>query len=397
MAGAGIGLIPDGEGFRIGTIGHHHRQHRQLVFAREIQIALIVRGTAENRAGAVTHQHEIGDHHRQFPTGIERVNGFQPGVVAELLGLFDGLFGGAGAAAFGNKGGKLRILLGQFLRQRMIGRQRHETGPEQRIGPGAENIERTPIRQIEGEAQALGFADPVLLHQPDLFRPTLQRIEARQQFLAETGDAEEPLRQLAPFDRRARAPALAVDHLFIGKHGLIDRVPVHIGFAAIDEARFKEIQEQLLLVAVIFGIAGGKLPLPVDRQPHQLQLGAHGGDVGVGPFARIDLLFPRGVFRRQTESIPPHRVQHVEALCPAEARDHIAHGVIAGVPHMNAPRRIGEHFEHIAFGPGRILRRAEGAPPVPFGLPVFFRFLGVVPRHSKPPHATRHKPDGNRA
>ena len=41
-------------------------------------------------------------------------------------------------------------------------------------------------RRIEREAdqQALGAADPVLLHQPDLFRPAVEPVERVEQILA---------------------------------------------------------------------------------------------------------------------------------------------------------------------------------------------------------------------
>ncbi len=109
---------------------------------------------------------------------------------------------------------------------------------------------------------------------------------ACQQILGIVGDLEEPLRQLALLDERARAPAAAVDHLLIGEHGVIDRVPIHLRLLAVDEARAQEVQEQLLLVAVIFRIAGRDLARPVERQADRLQLRAHRGDVVVGPVAR---------------------------------------------------------------------------------------------------------------
>ena len=37
---------------------------------------------------------------------------------------------------------------------------------------------------------------------------------------------------------------------------------------------------------------------------------------------------------------------------PAIARQDIAHRIVADMAHMDAPRRIGEHLEHIAFGLG---------------------------------------------
>ena len=94
------------------------------VFAGEIQIALVVRGAAENRAGAVTHQHEIGDHHRQLPVGIERMGGGQPGIVAQLFRLSRFRLPPCRVLRHSAmKACELGILRGQFLGQRMIRRQ----------------------------------------------------------------------------------------------------------------------------------------------------------------------------------------------------------------------------------------------------------------------------------
>ncbi len=98
------------------------------------------------------------------------------------------------------------------------------------------------------QAQALGLADPVALHHAHLLGPALERIERLEQVLGEVGDFQEPLRQLALLDHRAGAPAAAVDHLLVGEHGHVDRVPVDLGALAVDEAGLEEIEEQLLLV-----------------------------------------------------------------------------------------------------------------------------------------------------
>ena len=60
-------------------------------------------------------------------------------------------------------------------------------------------------------------------------------------------------------------------------------------------------------------------------------------------------LFDRGIFRRHAERIPPHRMQDIISLRHFETGDHIAHGVIAHMSHVNASRRIGKHFQHIIF------------------------------------------------
>ncbi len=109
-----------------------------------------------------------------------------------------------------------------------------------------------------------------------------------------------------------------------------------------------------MLLAIIFRIAGGEFARPVDRQSHQLQLLAHRRDIVVGPVARVDAFVARGVFGRQAEGVPAHGMQHIEALRAAEAGDDVAHRVVARMAHVDAPRRIGEHLQHIAFGLGAI-------------------------------------------
>ena len=75
-------------------------------------------------------------------------------------------------------------------RQRMIRRDRHELRAEQRVRPRRENLELALAvrrrRRIEREAdqQAFRAADPVLLHQPDFFRPAVERVERVEQILA---------------------------------------------------------------------------------------------------------------------------------------------------------------------------------------------------------------------
>ena len=139
------------------------------------------------------------------------------------------------------------------------------------------------------------------------------RSSARKQVFGIVRDLEEPLRQLALLDDGARAPAAAVDHLLVGEHRVVDRVPVDLRLLARDEAGREEVEEQLLLVAVIARVAGRDLARPVERQAHRLQLRPHRVDVGVGPRRRMGVVLHRGVFRRHAERVPAHRMQHVVA------------------------------------------------------------------------------------
>ena len=95
----------------------------------------------------------------------------------------------------------------------------------------------------EADQQAFRAADPVLLHQPHFVRPALERVERLEQIFRIVADLEEPLRQLALLDLGAGAPAAAVDHLLVGEHGHVDRVPVHLATACARPARRRGSRE----------------------------------------------------------------------------------------------------------------------------------------------------------
>jgi len=197
----------------------------------------------------------------------------------------------------------------------------------------------------------------------------LEPIQALEQLIGKVGDLEEPLRQLAPLDQGARAPAAAVDHLLVGEHGHIDRIPIDRAFLAIDEPRREQIEEQRLLVPVIVGLAGRELAAPVEREAETLKLRLHRRDIVARPAAGMDTLLHRGILGGHAEGVPPHRVEHFHAGHPPIAREHVAHRIVADMPHMDLPRRIGEHLEHIGTRLGRAIVRGEGGAVVPHLLP----------------------------
>ena len=378
-----IGGVGDHEAGRILSLGADHGRVAEPVLVREIEVALVVRRAAEHRAGAVLHQHEVRHVDRQLPGRVQGMADGQAGVEAVLLGRVDRGLGGAGAAALLDEGLQLGPVGGQGGRQRVVGRDRQELGAEQRVGPGRVDGHRLGgpghrPGQGEPDLQPLGAADPVLLHQPDLLGPAVQPVEGGQQVLGEIRDLEEPLGQLALLHQGAGAPAAPVDHLLVGQHRVVHRVPVHLGGAAGDEALVQEIQEHALLVLVVVGIAGRDLPAPVERQAHGLQLVAHRCDVGVGPVPRVDLALHGGVLGGQPEGVPAHRVQHVEAAGALVAGDHVAHRVVADVAHVDPPRRVGEHLQHVVFRARVAVVGLEQALRGPGLLPARLGILGVV-------------------
>ena len=235
------------------------------------------------------------------------------------------------------------------------------------------------LGEAEAKLQPAALADPIFLHQPHLVGPLIEALQSLEQIVGEVGDLEEPLGELAPLDGRPGAPAPAVDHLLIGEHGHVNRVPIDLALLAIDEAGVKQVQEQRLLMAVICGVAGRELPRPVERETDALELLAHCPDVCPGPFAGMDLALYRRILRRHAERVPPHRVKHLHALHAPIAGEHVAHGVIADVAHVNAPRWIGEHLQHIGLGLVAVAVGAEGLRLVPPRLPAAVGLSRVEP------------------
>jgi len=221
------------------------------------------------------------------------------------------------------------------------------------------------------------------IHQPDLFGPAVQGLQAVDQVVGIVGDAKEPLVQLALLDQGARAPAASIDHLFVGQDRVVDRIPVDHRILAIDQTAPIQLQEPGLLLAIVFRVAGGELARPVQRQAQQLQLLAHVGDVGIGPALGMDAALHGCVFGRHAEGVPAHRVQNVVPLRALGPRHHVAHHIVAGVTHVDVARRIGEHLKHIVFRPAGVLRD-EGGSLGPSGLLAGFGGLGFVTGHGRP-------------
>ena len=221
-----IGGVGDDERFRVLSRRAYDGCVAEPVFVDEVEVALVVRRAAEDRAGAVLHQDKVRDIDRKLPRRIERMHRADAGVEAHLLRGIDLGLRGAAAFALGDELRELRIVLCCRRSQRMIRRQRHEFRAEQRVRPRGENfqfalaVRRGFLIEREADQQAFRAADPVLLHQPHFVRPAVERAERVEQFLGIFGDLKDPLVHLALLDQRAGAPAAAVDHLLVGEHGV---------------------------------------------------------------------------------------------------------------------------------------------------------------------------------
>ncbi len=184
-------------------------------------------------------------------------------------------------------------------------------------------------------------------------------VEIVEQLVGVVGDPQVVHRDLALLDRRARAPAAAVDHLLVREHRLVDGVPVDDARLLVGDALFEHLQEQPLVPPVVRGIAGRDLARPVDRAAHRLHLPFHVGDVVVGPGRRRNAGLHRGVLRGQAERVPAHRHQHVVPLHPQVPVHHVADHVVAHVPHVQHARGVGQHRHAEELLPVRCARRRD--------------------------------------
>ena len=236
--------------------------------------------------------------------------------------------------------------------KRMLRRDRAERDAHDGVGARGEHVHAPVADQAAGvvldvvwkrEAHADALADPVGLHRLHALRPTGHLVEVTQKLLGVVGDLQVIHRDLALLDRRARAPALAVDHLLVGEHGLVDRIPVDDAGLQVRDALLEHLEEQPLVPAVVLGVAGRELARPVDREPDRLHLRLHRRDVLARPFRRRLAGLHRGILGRQPERVPAHRHQRIH---PAHAQlpvHHVVDRVVAHVTHVQHAGRVRQH------------------------------------------------------
>ncbi len=366
-------------GVEHAAVDHHHLDRQQIALG-EFPVALVVGGYRHHRAGAVAHQHEVGHPHRHRLAG-DRVDRAQAGVHAALVLGFQLGLGDAAVFQLGDEIRQLLVALRCLQRQRVLGRDRQEGDAHQRVRTGGEHAQRLGLTlHREVDLQPLAAADPVALHGFHRVGPARQRVQAVQQFLRVVSDLQEPLRNLAFLHHRAGAPAAAVDHLLVGQHGLVDRVPVHHRVLAVGQALFQQPGEHQLFPAVVVRAAGGELAGPVDGVAQRFQLAAHVVDVGVGPLRRCRVVLDGGVFGRQAERVPAHRLQHVLALHALVAADDVADGVVAHVAHVQRAGRVRQHRQAIELRSAVVLDDFVRVLGIPVLLRRRFHRLRAIPR-----------------
>ena len=306
----------------------------EAIFGGEFEVTLIVGRNRHHGAGAVVHQHEVGDPDR-YLAAIQRVNGIEAGGHALLLHGGQLGFGYLGVLALFDEGSQLRIVLGCLQRQRVTGGDTDIGDAHEGVRTGGVDLQLLSLTlDSEADVDPFGAANPVALHGLDHFRPAFQIVDVAEQLFGVVGDLDEPLGDLFLFHRGITAPAAVVDHLLVGQHCHVVRAPVDGGGLLVDQTLLVELGEEPLLPAVVIRFAGGDFTIPVITQTQHLQLVLHVFDVFVGPGRRRGIVFDRGVLGRQTECIPTYGLQHVLAIEALITGDHITYGVVTNVPHV---------------------------------------------------------------
>ena len=198
LSGPDIGRVGDCETVGVGIIRQHHRDYRQVIGIGKIKVPLVMRRTSEDGAGAIFHQHEIGNIDWQPARLDQWVPHGKAGVETLFLGGLDSRLGRAELGAFGDKGGSGAIALADRHRQWMVGRDGQERGPVQGIRPCGEDIDavccvRPGCGQVEAHPRTFRPANPVLLHQPHAVGPAIQPLDRAEKFIGIFGDLQEPL------------------------------------------------------------------------------------------------------------------------------------------------------------------------------------------------------------
>ena len=236
----------------VPTVGRLHRaDDRQAERLGEVPVALVLARHRHDGAGAVAHQDVVRDEDGER-LAVDRVGG---GGAHEHAGLL-ALGGLAVELALARRRGAVRLhrLLGrggargparvgalgpgvgqELVDHRVLGRQHHVRGTEQRVGARGEHRDGT---DLGGEAHlgALAAADPVPLHQLDRLRP-VEPVEVGDQPIGVGGDAHHPLLHRTPEHGEVPAlgPAVGGD-LLVGQHRAQPRAPVHRHLLEVREA-----------------------------------------------------------------------------------------------------------------------------------------------------------------
>ena len=334
-----------------GTVAADHLHDGQVEFPGEFKIPVVVARHAHDGAGAVAHQHVIGDPDRDF-FSVDRIDGVSAGE-------------NAGLGARDIQAVDLRLALrladvglhfaaplrgGDARHQRVFRGQHDEGGAEQGVRPGGEDTDALfAAGHGEIDLGPLAAADPVALHLLHPLGP-VELFQVGQQAVGVSRYAEEPLRHRLLLDRRIAAPAAAVLDLLVGQAGFAGGAPVDGRGGPIGQPLAMEQQEDPLGPLVVIGQAGIDFALPVIGAAGFDQGFAVGGGVFGHHLARIAAAPDGLVLGRLAEGVPAHGMQHVVALHALEAAECVGGHIVLEMADVEAGAgRIGKHFQAVVF------------------------------------------------
>src|SRR5262245_27714000 len=218
----------------------------------------------------------------------------------------------------------------------MFRREHQERTAIKSVGSRSENANLLVyILNLEIDLRAFASGNPIALQQLDSFRP-IKFVESLEQSLRISSDAQHPLPH-GPSDNREPANfAFSIYNLLVGQNRAQLRTPVDRNISYISEPdivgicsaiarnRFRagclrvepgivDLQENPLCPFVISRVRRVDLPLPIVRETNPLQLALKFSDVFTRGDCRMLASLDRVLLRGQTERVPAHRMQDVEA------------------------------------------------------------------------------------
>lgn len=141
----------------------------------------------------------------------------------------------------------------------------------------------------------------------------------------------------------------------------------------------EHLEERPLRPLVVSGVARAHLAVPVERESDLVQLFAVAGDVLLGRDGGMLPRLDRILLGGKAEGVVTHRVEDVESLEPLVARVDVRGDVAQRMADVQArSRRVGEHVQHVEFGPRGVRLHLVGFVRPPAALPFGLDLLEIV-------------------
>src|SRR3989344_8020498 len=260
----------------------------------------------------------------------------------------------------------------------MLRRQHHIWHAKKRIRPRRKHFNlEFGIWNLEFYYCSFRPPDPILLYQFNFLRP-VQLVQISKQPVGIIGNLQNPLAQSFSFHRRLAPLAPVALQILLRQSGFARRTPDNRLARFISQPFFEKLQKHPLRPFVIFLIGRVDLARPIIIKPENIQLLFKIFYIFLDGDGRMDFVFNGVVFRRQAESVPPHRMQHIKAAHSFIAGNNVRSHISLNMPNMQAGTRwIWEHIQDIEFFLA-FISCSVNLLVSPVFLPLFFYFLMIV-------------------